>query len=145
MKRSGSAVWHGSGKEGSGQLTTTSGALSAQPYSTKLRFEDEDGRAGTNPEELIAAAHAGCFSMAASFALTAAGHVPEELRTTAEITLEQQQSGGFAMTKVVLSLDARVPGISDEDFHRIAAQAKANCPVSKALSLPIELEARLHR
>lgn len=144
MKRSGSAVWRGTGKEGGGSLETTSGVLKETPYNAKLRFVDEDGRAGTNPEELIAAAHAGCFAMATAFALTNAGHAPDELRSSAEITLENQGSG-WAMTKVLLQLDARVPNISDEDFHRIAAQAKGNCPVSKALSIPIELEARLHR
>lgn len=144
MKRSGSAVWRGTGKEGAGTLDTTSGVLKGTPYNATWRFVDEDGRAGTNPEELIAAAHAGCFAMATAFALTNAGHAPDELKSSAEITLENQ-GNGWAMTKIILQLDAHVPGISDEDFHRIAATAKANCPVSKALSVPIELEARLHR
>ena len=143
MKRSGSAVWRGSGREGSGTMTTPSGALQSQPYSTSSRFVDESGRGGSNPEELIAAAHAACFSMALSFALTGAGHVPEELRAEATINMEQQGTA-WSLTKVTLQLDARVPGISDEDFHRLAAQAKGSCPVSKALSIPIELEARLH-
>jgi lipoyl-dependent peroxiredoxin len=144
MKRIGSAIWRGSGKEGSGTLTTPSGALSSQPYSTRMRFEDEDGRSGTNPEELIAAALAGCFSMKASFDFGGAGFVPDELRTDAVLTLEKQ-GVHWSITKITLQLDARIPGISDEDFHRIAAESKAACPVSRALSVPIDLEARLHR
>jgi osmotically inducible protein OsmC len=144
MKRSGTAVWRGSGKEGSGTLSTPSGALTSQPYSAHLRFGDESGVNGTNPEELIAAAHAGCFTMKASFGFTGAGFVPDELRTEAVLTLEQQ-GVHWTIAKMVLQLDARIPGISDEEFHRIAADSKANCPVSKALSIPIELEARLHR
>ena len=144
MKRTGSAVWRGSGKEGSGTLTTPSGVLKAQPYSTKVRFEDESGLTGTNPEELVAAAHAGCFNMAASFGFTRAGFPPEELKTDAIITLEQQ-GVHWSLTKVVLQLDARIPGISEEDFHRIAAETKGGCPISRALSVPIELEARLHK
>ena len=144
MKRIGSAVWRGSGKEGSGTLSTPSGALSAQPYSTRMRFQDEEGKSGTNPEELIAVALAGCFSMKASFDFTGAGFTPDELRTDAVLTMEQQ-GAHWSITKIVLQLDARIPRITDEDFHRIAAESKAACPVSRALSVPIEIEARLHR
>jgi osmotically inducible protein OsmC len=144
MIRSGSAVWNGTIKEGHGTLTTPSGALNAQPYSFKLRFEDEEGRAGTNPEELIAAAHAGCFSMALSGQLTRAGHTPTELRTTAAVSLEAQPTGGFAITKVHLTLDATVPGISAEEFQTLAEAAKAGCPVSKVLNAEITLSATLH-
>ncbi len=143
MKRTGEAVWRGSGKEGSGTLTTPSGALSAQPYSFKLRFVDEHGTAGTNPEELIAAAHAGCFSMALSFQLTGAGHPPEELHTTAELTMEQQPIG-WTITGIVLHLKARVPGLDAAQFAELADKAKAGCPVSRALgAVPITLDAVL--
>lgn len=142
MQRSAKAKWQGSGKEGSGWLTTTSGALKDQPYSTKVRFQDEAGTTGTNPEELIAAAHAGCFSMALSFQLTASGHVPTELRTEAVLTMEQQ-GGGFSITGIHLKLEGNVPGISEAQFSELAAAAKANCPVSRALSVPITLECTL--
>ncbi len=143
MLRTAQAVWHGSGKEGGGNLTTPSGVLNNQPYSFKLRFVDEDGRSGTNPEELICAAHAGCFSMALSFQLTNAGHVPEELRTQAVLSLDPQPTGGFAITGIVLKLEAKVAGIDQAKFEELAGVAKANCPVSKALSVPISLEAKL--
>lgn len=142
MKRSANAVWHGTGKEGSGSLTAPSGVLNATPYSAKLRFVDESGTAGTNPEELIAAAHAGCFTMALSFQLTNAGHVPDALNTTADLTLEQQP-GGWTITSIVLKLEGKVPGITAEKFAELAAAAKAGCPVSRALNVPISLEAKL--
>ena len=142
MLRSAKAVWAGSGKEGGGTLSTLSGALSAQPYSFKLRFVDEHGTEGTNPEELIAAAHAGCFTMALSFQLTASGHIPTELRTEAVVTLEQQ-GGGFSITGITLKLEGEVPGIDEAQFAELAAAAKANCPVSRALSVPIALETTL--
>lgn len=143
MKRTGEAVWRGTGKEGSGTLTTPSGVLSAQPYSFTLRFVDEHGTAGTNPEELIAAAHAGCFSMALSFQLTGAGHAPDELHTTAELTMEQQPVG-WTITGIVLHLRARVPGIDAAQFAELADKAKAGCPVSRALgAVPITLDAVL--
>jgi lipoyl-dependent peroxiredoxin len=109
MIRHGSAVWNGTIKEGSGTVSTPSGVLNNTPYSFKLRFEDESGTAGTNPEELIAAAHAGCFSMALSGQLTRNGFTAESLATSAALTLEQKD-GGFAITKVHLTLDAKVPG-----------------------------------
>ena len=133
MQRSGSAVWRGAGKDGSGTVSTPSGALREQPYSFKTRFESEDGRAGTNPEELIAAAHAGCFSMATAFQLAGAGFTPEELRTEAQITMTQG-AGGWSITAVKLVLRARVPGIDDAKFQELAESAKRNCPLSKALA-----------
>ena len=143
MLRTGQAVWRGTGKDGSGNLTTPSGVLSSQPYSFKLRFVDEDGVKGTNPEELIAAAHAGCFTMALSFQLSNAGFVPEELNTDAHLTLEKQDIG-FTITGIVLKLQGTVPGISAEQFAELAAGAKAGCPVSRALAaVPITLEATL--
>jgi osmotically inducible protein OsmC len=143
MRRTAKAVWNGSGLEGSGALTTPSGVLNAQPYSTKMRFESADGRAGTNPEELIAAAHAGCFAMALSFQLTGAGHVPDELSVTSVITMEQSGKD-WSMTNITLQLEARVPGIDQAKFHELANAAKVGCPVSKALSaVPISLEATL--
>lgn len=143
MLRTGQAVWRGTGKDGSGNLTTPSGVLSSQPYSFKLRFVDEDGVHGTNPEELIAAAHAGCFTMALSFQLSNAGFVPEELNTDAHLTLEKQDIG-FTITGIVLKLQGKVPGISAEQFAELAAGAKAGCPVSRALAaVPITLEATL--
>ena len=143
MRRHATAVWHGSGLEGAGTLTTPSGVLSSQPYSFKLRFQDADGRAGTNPEELIAAAHAGCFAMALSFQLSGAGFAPEELAVDAVIDMAQGD-GGWSLTQITLQLAASVPGISSEQFHALANAAKAGCPVSKALStVPIALEATL--
>lgn len=142
MQRTASAVWHGSGRDGNGTLTTPSGVLNAQPYSFKLRFLDEDGRSGTNPEELIAAAHSGCFTMALAFQLAGAGFTADELHTTAVLAMEQV-NGAFAISKITLKLEATVPGISADDFQRLAAEAKANCPVSKALSVEIALEATL--
>ncbi len=142
MLRTASAVWRGSGKDGGGNLTTPSGVLDKQPYSFHLRFVDEDGRNGTNPEELLAAAHAGCFSMALAFGLSNAGHPPAELNTDAVLSLEKGESG-FSITKIVLKVNASVPGISAEEFQALAAAAKAGCPVSRALSVEIGLEATL--
>jgi osmotically inducible protein OsmC len=143
MRRTAKAVWRGTGLEGAGALTTPSGVLASQPYSTKMRFADAEGRSGTNPEELIAAAHAGCFAMALSFKLTGAGFPPEELAVEAVITMEQKGvDWGFA--GIVLHLDATVPGIEAAQFHELANAAKEGCPVSKALSaVPITLEATL--
>jgi len=142
MIRTGSAVWNGTIKDGSGSLTTPSGVLSSTPYSFKMRFEDETGRSGTNPEELIAAAHAGCFSMALSGQLTKAGFTPDSLATSAAVTLEQKD-GGFAITKVHLTLEAKVPGITEAQFQELAGAAKAGCPVSKVLNAEITLAATL--
>lgn len=141
MKRQGSAVWQGGGK-GSGELTTPSGALSSQPYSVHLRFESEDGRAGTNPEELIAAAHAGCFSMAAAIQFEQAGHEPERLDTDADLTLEKGDAG-WDIRAIHLTLRARIPGMDESEFQSLAEKAKETCPVSKVLNADITLDAAL--
>ncbi len=143
FKRTASAVWNGSGAEGSGSLSGPSGVLLDTPYSAKLRFQNEDGRAGTNPEELIAAAHAGCYIMALSFRLSGAGFPPAELRCSATIDMEKGDAG-WSFAKITLHLEANVPGIDADVFEEHALAAKAGCPVSKALSaVPIELDAKL--
>jgi osmotically inducible protein OsmC len=139
IRREGSAVWQGSGKEGQGTLTTQSGTLKGTPYFFTARFGDGQG---TNPEELIAAAHAGCFSMALAFQLSGAGHPPQELATTARLSMEQE-AGGWKIAAVALVLMAKVPGIDKAKFDELAAAAKANCPVSKVLNAEITLEATL--
>lgn len=139
MKQTASAQWQGSLKEGAGTLSTGSGALVNKPYSFKTRFEGEQG---TNPEELIGAAHAGCFSMAFSMILGGAGFTPEKIDTTAAITLAQKD-GGFAITSSHLDVTASIPGIDDSTFQDLAAKAKAGCPVSKLLNAEITMEARL--
>src|SRR5690554_4163045 len=139
MKRKATAVWKGTGKDRTGSLSSPSDFFSNTPYSAKSRFENEDGKAGTNPEELIAAAHAGCFNMALSFQLAGEGHTPEELNTVATVTLEKQGEG-FAITEIHLELNGKVPGIEKDEFEKLAQVAKDNCPVSKALSaVPISL------
>lgn len=144
IKRRSSAVWNGSGKEGSGKLTSTSGVLSDTPYSFAARFTSEDGKAGTNPEELIAAAHSGCFSMALSFQLGGAGFTPDAINTEATVELESAD-GGFKIASIHLSTNATVPGISEDEFKELAESAKANCPVSQALkAINITLEAKLN-
>jgi lipoyl-dependent peroxiredoxin len=143
MNRHATAVWHGGISDGHGHLTAQSGALNDQPYSFKSRFQDESGRLGTNPEELIAAAHAGCFAMALSHTLGGAGFTPEELDARADVSIEPK-NGGFAITKSRLTLQARIPGIDQAKFKELAEQAKANCPVSKALAgIEISLDAKL--
>ncbi len=143
MIRKSSAVWQGDGLHGKGSLTTQSGVFDKQPYSFNTRFQSEDGRAGTNPEELIGAAHAGCYAMALSFALTDAGHAPEELRVDAKVDL-QKVEGGFAIAHITLELEAKVSGIDATKFATIAEAAKKNCPISKALAAtPISLSAKL--
>lgn len=144
MKRTATSIWKGSGQEGQGHLSTQSGVFNQQPYSFKLRFKNEEGKEGTNPEELIAAAHAGCFNMALSVELGKAGYTPTELRTEAAVFLEQQ-GGGFAVTKSVLTLNAQVPEIKEEEFNKIAKAAKENCPISKLLNCPIELESTFNK
>ncbi|HSB91852.1 MAG TPA: OsmC family protein [Flavitalea sp.] len=135
MKRTATAVWNGSGKEGNGKLSTQSTVLKESQYSYKSRFEDG---VGTNPEELIAAAHAGCFSMKLSFVLGAAGHEPTSIETTCAITLENG-----TITSSHLTVKATVPGIDAAKFQECADDAKANCPVSKALKMDISMEASL--
>ena len=139
MKQKASAQWQGSLKEGSGILSTGSGALVDKPYSFKTRFEGEQG---TNPEELIGAAHAGCFSMAFSMILGMAGFTPEKIATSAKISLEAKD-GGFAITASHLDVTATIPGIDDATFQELAAKAKAGCPVSKVLNAEITMDARL--
>jgi len=139
MKRTGSAVWQGDLKGGKGTLSSASGVLKETPYSFSARFENG---AGTNPEELIAAAHAGCFAMALSAALDGAGFKAEKLAAQATVTLEQVQ-GNWTITKSDLQLDAKVPGIDQSQFNDIAADAKKNCPVSRLLNADITLQAKL--
>ncbi len=134
-----SARYEGLGKDGKGHIWTKRGALDAEPYGFASRFEDGPG---TNPEELIAAAHAACFTMALSFALARAGFSDGQLDTEAKVTLDKDGEG-FSVTKSALSLVAKVPGISEADFNAIADDAKANCPISKLLNCEITLEKTL--
>ncbi len=139
MKRSANAVWTGDLRSGKGTISTESGVLSDTQYSFKTRFEHGTG---TNPEELIAAAHAGCFSMALSVELQKAGLIAERIATKADVTLEQKVVG-FAITAVHLTLRAKVPGASQADFDEAAQAAKAGCPVSKLLRADITLDSQL--
>ena len=139
MIRKAKAVWHGSGRAGSGILSTDSGVLTETPYSFRTRFENEKG---TNPEELIAAAHAGCFTMALAFGMQAAGFTPTELSTEAAVTLEQEGQG-FRISRSALSLRAKVPNLDEAGFLRLAGEAEKNCPVSKVLNATITLVATL--
>jgi len=137
--RAATAEWKGNLKDGTGEVATATGSFSGA-YSFPSRFEE--GR-GTNPEELIAAAHAGCFSMALAGGLTKAGHAPESVRTEARVHLDKSDQG-FSITRIVLNTSARVPGVSEDEFAEIAEGAKAGCPVSRALAaVDIELEASL--
>ncbi|MFG0321381.1 OsmC family protein [Pseudomonas putida] len=139
MKKTASAIWQGGLKDGKGLLSTESGALKQNPYGFNTRFE---GTPGTNPEELIGAAHAGCFSMALSMMLGEAGLTAERIDTVAEVTLDKQ-ADGFAITAVHLVLRAKVPGASEAQFLEIANKAKEGCPVSKVLNAKISLDAAL--
>lgn len=139
INRSGSAVWSGGLKDGKGAISTQSGALDAHPYGFAMRFE---GVPGSNPEELIAAAHASCFTMALSMILGEAGLTAEKMETNAVVTLEQKE-GGFAITASKLTLKATIPGADDAQFQELAAKAKENCPVSKLLKAEISLDAEL--
>jgi osmotically inducible protein OsmC len=139
MDRKASATWRGGLRDGKGILTSPSGVLNNTPYSFRTRFESDPG---TNPEELIAAAHAGCFSMALSAQLGNAGMAPERIDTTATVSLEKQDAG-FAITKVHLVCRAKVPGAEAEKFQQAAEAAKSGCPVSKLLNATITLDARL--
>jgi osmotically inducible protein OsmC len=139
IKRRGSAVWKGGLKDGRGTISTESGALQAYPYGFASRFE---GQRGTNPEELLGAAHAGCFTMALSLILGEAKLVAEQMDTSAEVTLEQVE-GGFAITAVHLTLKAKIPGATQSTFEELAAKAKAGCPVSKLFKTNITLDAQL--
>ena len=134
----GSATYEGLGKDGKGHVSTGSGALSAQPYGFNTRFEDAPG---TNPEELIGAAHASCFTMALSFKLAEAGFTDGSLTTDAEVTLEKED-GGFTVTKSALSTKGKVPDMDQAKFEEIAADAKENCPISRLLNCEISLETK---
>jgi lipoyl-dependent peroxiredoxin len=143
MKRTANAIWKGAGTKGSGTLTTQSGAFKDQPYSLKLRFENEDGKQGTNPEELIAAAHSGCFAMALSVALEKAGYTSKKLDVKAVLDLDKQDNG-WAITKIALNMEASVPGISEDEFDELARGAKEGCPVSSVLNCEITLDYTLN-
>ena len=139
INRTGSAVWAGGLKDGGGSISTQSGALKEHPYGFGSRFENAGG---TNPEELIGAAHAGCFTMAFSLTLEKAGFKAERLDTKAVVSLEQVPEG-YSNTTVALPLRAKIPGIDDAQFQTLAGQAKAGCPVSKVLNAQISLDAQL--
>jgi osmotically inducible protein OsmC len=139
MKRKASAIWKGGIRDGKGTISTDSGVLSDTPYSFGTRFGNDKG---TNPEELIGAAHAGCFSMALSLILGEAGFTPENISTVASVTLEKIE-GGFGITAVHLDVSAKVPGISPQAFQAAADKAKTGCPVSRVLNAAITMEARL--
>jgi len=139
MIRKAKAVWHGTGRAGAGHLSTDSGVLAETPYSFRTRFENEKG---TNPEELIAAAHAGCFTMALAFGLQAAGYTPTELSTEAAVTLEPEGKG-FRIRRSALTLRAKVPNLDVGKFSTLASDAEKNCPVSKVLNAEISLDAKL--
>jgi osmotically inducible protein OsmC len=140
MKRTASAVWNGSLKEGKGALTTAGGALKGTPYSFGSRFATGTG---TNPEELIAAAHAGCFAMALAATLGEAGFTPDSLETTAEVVLDNVPPKGWTVTASHLVLLAKVPGIDAAKFDELANAAKANCPISRLLNASVSLTAKL--
>jgi osmotically inducible protein OsmC len=139
MIRKAKAVWRGTGRAGDGHLSTDSGVLAETPYSFRTRFENEKG---TNPEELIAAAHAGCFTMALAFQLQGAGFTPTELSTEAAVTIEQEGQG-FRISRSALTLRAQVPNLDEAAFTRMAGEAEKNCPVSKVLNAEITLDAKL--
>ena len=139
MIRKANAVWSGSGRDGTGKLTTASGVLSDQAYGYRSRFESGPG---TNPEELLAAAHAGCFTMALAFGLQTAGFTADEIRTEAAVSLDPDGQG-FKISRSALTLTARVPGIDEARFLEIAHGAEKNCPVSKVLNAEITLDAKL--
>lgn len=139
MKKKASAVWKGGIKDGGGTISTETGVLKEAPYGFKARFENGPG---TNPEELLGAAHAGCFSMALSLMLGNAGLTPEKIETHAEVTLDKI-GDGFAITASHLIVTAKIPGATPEKFAEIAEQAKSGCPVSKVLNAKISMDAKL--
>jgi lipoyl-dependent peroxiredoxin len=141
MQRTATAVWNGNLKEGKGAISTQSGVLSNSPYSFVTRFENQKG---TNPEELIAAAHAGCFTMALTNQLGTMNFTPQNIRTTANLTLEKLDAG-WTISKVHLDVTARIPGISASAFENAAQSAKANCPVSRLLKAEISMNAHLEQ
>ena len=138
MKRKINAIWKGDGADGTGVLTAQSGAFNNMPYSFKTRFKNDDGTLGTNPEELIAAAHAGCFNMKLSFVLNESDYNPEELNTDAVLTFEDGK-----VISIELNLKAKVPNIDEEKFQELAVEAKENCAISGALNCDIILKAAL--
>lgn len=143
LRRSASAVWKGSGLEGSGIVNTRSGALNELPYSHRSRFKNEEGRDGSNPEEMIAAAHAACFNMALSFQLNGKGYTANSLNTEAKVILGQE-GYDYHIERIDLILEGDVPNISDAEFQELATVAKENCPISQALSaVEISLSATL--
>jgi lipoyl-dependent peroxiredoxin len=133
LKRTATAVWQGTGPKGNGKISTLSGALKEQPYSVNARFESQDGKAGTNPEELIGAAHSSCFTMALAFQLTNAGHEPTELKTLATVSMEKQDPG-WTITNIHLDVEGKVPGVDAAKFEELAQNAKKGCPISRALA-----------
>ena len=139
MIRKAKAVWRGTGREGDGDLSTDSGVLSETPYSFKTRFENAKG---TNPEELLAAAHAGCFTMALAFQLQGAGYTPTELNTEAAVSLDPD-GAAFKITRSALTLRADVPGLDKATFDKLAGEAEKNCPLSKVINAEITLDATL--
>ena len=139
MIRKAKAVWRGTGRAGNGDISTDSGVLAKTPYSFRTRFENEKG---TNPEELIAAAHAGCFTMALAFQLQGAGYTPTELSTEAAVSLDPDGKG-FRISRSALTLRAEVPNLDQATFARMAKDAEQNCPVSKVLKAEITLDAKL--
>ena len=141
LKRTSTVVWRGTGPKGAGTISTLSGALKDQPYSVNARFVAEDGKAGTNPEELIAAAHASCFTMATAFQITNAGLEPTELKTLAIVSMDKQEKG-WTITGIALEIEGSVPGLTADKFQELADEAKQNCPISRALAaVPITLKA----
>ncbi|ATA23977.1 OsmC family peroxiredoxin [Brenneria goodwinii] len=140
IHKKGQAHWEGDIKQGKGTISTESGALQQQPYGFNTRFE---GKPGTNPEELIGAAHAGCFSMALSLMLGEEGYTPESIDTTADVSLDKVD-GGFAITKIALNSTVKLPGIDEATFDKIIQKAKAGCPVSQLLKAEITLQYKLN-
>ena len=138
MKRKVNAIWKGGGADGNGVLSAQSGAFDKMPYSFKTRFENDEGKLGTNPEELIAAAHAGCFNMKLSFVLNEAGYNPVDLNTDAVLTFVDGK-----IISIELNLSANVPGVSEEEFKELTEDAKKNCPISGALNCDITLNPSL--
>ncbi|SMG39830.1 osmotically inducible protein OsmC [Marivirga sericea] len=141
IKRKVNANWKGTGTEGKGHLSSPNNFFENTPYSFKSRFENEDGKSGTNPEELIAAAHSACYAMALSVEISKAGHTPDEIDANAEVVLDKEGEG-FAIKEIKLTVKGKVSDLSEEKFLEMAEGAKKGCPISKALSaVPISLEA----
>ena len=144
MKRTAQAQWSGALRDGKGSISLQSGVLKDSPYTFKARFEDESGKSATNPEELIAAAHASCFTMQLSHFLAEAGHPAAKLTTDAAVTIEPVEGKGNTITKSALTLRGNVPGMSEAQFIELANKAKAGCPVSRALgAIEVTLDAKL--